>query len=187
MVSGSGSPGSPLVTSAHVTAWPYPCSVDTFGSTISVRTDGTLVGVPSFVTNFTATSINRNYAPTVIGAGAVTADTFDFNIQNPDTCRPCRYVIFREVIMKITLPGTGTTGPSSAGMTIAGSESWRGANAGTTTLVDQYSTIGKPLPGGTLAAGASTTFSLVVGVNNGTGGATYNRIETSLRVLYIAA
>jgi hypothetical protein len=186
-ITGDGSGGDPV--RANVGVWPYPCDVGTFGSTISCESEaGLLKGAPTGLATLVSTAFTRDYAATLFNTGTSTveADTFMVPLLNPDTCRPSRVIIMRDVKFRTTLPGTGTTGPSTAGYSMALEETVRTGNTGPTTLTNMKYQTSRMFNFGTLAAGAASSYTLSVGTLFGSGGATYNRIEVDIRVIYIS-
>lgn len=184
---GDGTIGNPVT--ANTGLWPYACTIAAGSSVITVDpSTGQLRGAPTSKADFVSTSFTRDYAATLFNTGTSTveADTFTVPLLNPDTCRPSRVIIWREVKFRTTLPGTGTTGPSTAGYSMALDETVRTGNTGPTTLTNMKYQTAKSFNFGTLSAGAASSYTLSVGTLFGTGGATYNRIEVDIRVLYIS-
>lgn len=184
---GDGTIGNPVTPDVGV--WPYPCDVASFGSIVAVEpVSGELRGAPTGRADMVSTAFTRDYAATLFNTGTTTveADTFMVPLLNPDTCRPSRVIIMRDVKFRTTLPGTGTTGPSTAGYSMALEETVRTGNTGPTTLTNMKYQTSRAFNFGTLSAGAASSYTLSVGTLFGSGGATYNRIEVDIRVLYIS-
>lgn len=185
-LSGDGSGGSPLAVKTGT--WPYPCAVGTFGSVIACDGAGVLRGAPVGIADMVSTGFTRDYAATLFNTGTSTveADTFMVPLLNPDTCRTSRVLIMRDVKFRTTLPGTGTTGPSTAGYSMALEETVRTGNTGPTTLTNMKYQTSRMFNFGTLGPGAASSYTLSVGTLFGSGGATYNRIEVDIRVMYFS-
>lgn len=184
---GDGTIGNPVT--ADTGLWPYSCTIAAGSSAVAVHpVTGELRGAPTGIADMVSTSFTRDYAATAFNTGTSTveADTFNVSLLNPDNCRPCRVIISREVKFRTTLPGTGTTGPSTAGYSMALDETVRTGNTGPTTLTNMKYQTAKMFNFGTLSAGAGSSYTLSVGTLFGSGGATYNRIEVDIRVIYIS-
>lgn len=184
---GDGSGGNPV--RANVSPWPYPTAPVTGAQGVFVHpVSGLLVSPPPQQVDMVTTTFARNYANLAVNAGGapVTADTFVTLLSNPDLNRSAAVLIWREVDMRFTLPGTASTGPSSAGVTVAADETARFFNNGSTTLASLGTQTSKTFESTTLGPGAGGSHILAVGTQSGTGGATYSRIEVAVHVLYIS-
>lgn len=185
-VTGSGTAGSPLI--ANTNAWPYACAIGTNGGTVACDpATGKLYSTPLGLADFKSTTITRTYASLAVPASgsSVTLDTFDFSFTNDDPCRNARVVIWRNVEVNFDLPGTGTTGPSRAAFAIDGNACYRISNTGATTATSTTTEVSRAIGMGTFGPGAVVNYSLDVGGLDGSGGATYTRIEATARALFI--
>lgn len=180
-VLGNGSVGSPV--RANVSAWPYAGAIGTYGQGVFVDGAGLLKSPPMQVVDFVTTSADRTYADLAVNttASPVTADTFVTPLANPDPNRSCAVIIVREVKVRFTLPAS-----SSASISIDGVDSGRQWNMGGSSIAGAGVTMTRMFKSNDLPPGGTSSYNLVVGTLNGTGSSTYSRIETSVRVLYIA-
>lgn len=179
---GNGSGPNPV--RANVASWPYVTAPVTGAEGVFVDpVGGQLKSPPIQVMDFVSTAINRNYAnlPVNTTSSVVTADTFTINLLNPDPNRSCIVVIEREVKMAFGLPVN-----SQASFSIDGVDVGRQWNFGGTAVSAGGLTVTRMFKSANLGPGAASTYNLVVGTLNGTGSSTYSRIETNVRVLYLA-
>ena len=183
---GNGSGPSPV--RANVASWPYVTAPVTGAQGVFVNpVGGQLVSPPIQVIDFVSSNIVRNYAnlPVAAGTTPVLADTFTVNLLNPDPNRTCVVIIEREVRMTYGLPGTGTTGPSQAGMTIDGALTQIIYNNGATAMGVPSIQATRMFKSADLGPGAASTYGLQVGTRNGAGGSTYSAISVDIRVMYL--
>jgi hypothetical protein len=183
---GDGSGGNPV--RANVASWPYVTAPGTGAQGVFVDTiTGQLLSPPIQVVDFVSTNFARNYAnlPVAAGTTPVLADTFTVNLLNPDPNRSCVVIIEREVRMTYALPGTGTTGPSQAGMTIDGALTQIIYNNGATAMAVPSIQATRMFKSANLGPGGASTYGLQVGTRNGAGSSTYSAISVDIRVLYI--
>lgn len=179
-LSGNGSGSSPV--KANTQAWPYPCSVDTFGGVIACDSQGRLRGEPRGNITFTSYSDSRDYNDIPVPAAQNTVlDTFTVNITNPDTCRPAKVFTEREIDVWMVLPagaagGTGQASDEMFYMRNTGSGSIVGVHAQGTKFVPESFTLGP---------GATAPISLSATGGRGSGGAYYYSIVFLLRAMIV--
>lgn len=180
-ITGDGSVGDPVA--ANVGAWPYPCSLDTFGGVVACDSTGVLRSEPRGMVSFTSFTEARTYADLAVPAGFdQPGDTFATNVTNPDTCRPALVLVEREADVDFVLPaGAGAAYGHST------DEVYFTRNTGTTTINDAHVQTTKVFAlGALLGPGASVPVTFDVTLGRGTAGATYNRIQVFIRALLIS-
>lgn len=180
-LTGDGSLATPLAVA--VGAWPYPCDLEDFGGVVACDANGVLRSEPRGRVQFTSFTEERNYANVVVPAGFdQPGDSFATNIVNNDTCRPALVYVEREADVDFNLPaGAG------AAYGHATDEVYYTRNTGTTTILDAHTQTTKVFAlAALLAPGAPLPLTFDVTVGRGSGGATYNRIQISIRVLLIS-
>jgi hypothetical protein len=102
--------------------------------------------------------------------------THVLSITNPDPCRAAFLQIEAEVDADINLP-TG----AGAGFGISTDETWYSRNTGTAAVLDTHAQATKVLSPGTVAAGATINYTVSIRMGRGSGGATYNRVQSFIR------
>lgn len=184
-LSGDGTSGNPI--RANVSAWPYPTAPTTGAQGIFVNGSDVLVSPPVQIWDMTQQIFNRTYANLPVAAGAVpvTADSFTTTLTNPDPNRTCLAIVWREVDVRFTMPGTGTGGPSSAGYSFASDDPFKLDNQAAATMANIGTQTVKFFRFGTIPPAGSTSYTLDVGTLNGAGGATYSRIKVTIRAIYL--
>lgn len=177
-LTGDGSGSAPVT--ANTGEWPYPCDVDTSAGGVYCDTTGVLRGAPPVRTAFFGQSFSRSYT----GGAAVSAsdplpdvETVSVTVTNPDPCRPCRVLVARMADVDFTLPPG-----ARAAFGINGDNVGEYHNSGTGTMSAIHNQAVRLGNGGTLEPGASTTYSTIVQVGRGQGGATYTRIQADIQV-----
>lgn len=180
-LTGTGATGSPLAVNTG--AWPYPCSIDTFGGVVACDTTGRLRSEPRGMATFFTYTEARDYANLTVPAGFdQPGDSFATNTANPDTCRPALVVVEREADVDFILPAT-----AGAAYGHATDEVYYIRNTGTTTINDAHTQTTKVFALGAMAApGAAIPLTFDVTLGRGSGGATYNRIQVFIRALMIS-
>ncbi|MGV2914531.1 hypothetical protein [Streptomyces alfalfae] len=179
-LTGDGSAGAPLEVATA--AWPYACAPEDNGTAVVCDADGVLRGEPRSSVYWDQFSESRDYANLTVPAGFdVVADTFTFEVTNPDPCRPVMVVVEREADVDFDLP---VGGGAAAGQDTDETSYLR--NTGTTAMVDQHVQSTKLFRHtAALAPGATATINFPVTIGRGVGGATYNRIQVFIRALMI--
>jgi hypothetical protein len=180
-LTGDGSVGAPLA--AAVGAWPYPCDIDTSAGVVVCDGAGNLRSEPRGQVSFTSFTEERTYANLAVPAGFdQPGDSFATNIVNPDPCRSALVYVEREADVDFILPaGAG------AAYGHATDEVFFTRNTGTTTITDLHTQTTKVFAlAAPLGPGAALPVTFDVTLGRGSGGATYNRIQVSIRVLLIS-
>ncbi|MFM9590692.1 hypothetical protein ACKI16_29320 [Streptomyces scabiei] len=178
---GAGTALDPLV--ANVGAWPYPCSVNTFGGVVACDASGVLRSEPRGMVSFTSFQEVRNYADLAVPAGFdQPGDSFSTMITNPDTCRSAFVLVEREADVDFNLPaGAGAAYGHGT------DEMYYTRNNGATTILDAHVHTTKVFGlAALLGPGASTNLTFDVTLGRGSAGATYNRIQVFIRAMMIS-
>jgi hypothetical protein len=179
-LTGNGSGSAPVT--ANTGAWPYPCSVDTFGGVVACDSQGRLRSEPRGKVSFASYFDERDYADIPVPASQnALIGSFSVNITNPDTCRPALVLTEREVDVYLVLPaGAG------AGTGQAGDEMFYLRNTGSSSMVGVHSQSTKLFNEAALGPGATMPITLEATAGRGSGGAYYYRANFILRALIIS-
>lgn len=173
-LTGDGSPATPLA--AAVGTWTYPCALDANAGHVYCDSTGQLRGEPRPLAAFTQDQQVLDVADVLVPAPRDTeVATHSLTIPNPDSCRPAFVVLEAEADADFNLPPA-----SGAALGITTDEMSYVANNGSTTLLDVH-TQGTKVINLTIPAGGSLTFNLSIRMGRGSGGATYNRVQSFLR------
>lgn len=177
---GDGTGSAPLAVA--VGTWPYPCSPDTAGGVIVCGADGVLRGEPRGQINWAQHTETRTYADLAVPSDFTVVDTFSLAITNPDQCRPAMVLIEREVDVDFVLPpGAGAAYSHDT------DQMYYTRNTGTSTITDAHVQTTKVYQQmAALAPGAGALIQLPVGLDRGSSGATYNRIQVFIRAIMIS-
>lgn len=183
-LSGGGSATSPL--SAAVSAWPYPCDLDTQAGGVYCDSTGVLRSEPRPVYDYVQSSLNEVFpdnpaVPATANSDGTTVALRTLDITNPDPCREAVVLIEVEVDVDFVLPPGGR-----AAYYIARDEMYRAQNTGGSTMFDVHTQTTKVTGNRTIPPGGTITFSLDIGMGWGAGGATYNRIQSFIRAMIFA-
>ncbi|MEU0947620.1 hypothetical protein ABZ379_33710 [Streptomyces canus] len=174
-LTGDGSTAAPLT--AAVTAWPYPCDVDANAGGVYCDSSGQLRSEPRGQVTFQQDQQVLNVADLTVPAPQDTEiATHTITVANPDACRPAFVMMEGEVDADFNLPaGAG------AALGIATDEMSYLRNSGSSAILDTHVQGTKVVNGGTIAPGGTLTFTLSIRMGKGSGGATYNRVQSYLR------
>ena len=179
-LTGDGAAASPLA--ANTQAWPYPCPVDDNGGGVYCDSTGALRSEPRGVTQFTQQHIGTDFNNVAVPTATdVVVLTRNFAVDNPDPCRPAFVIVEQELDVDFNLPaGAGAAAGQGT------DEMEYIANRGSTTATDVHVQTTKVfnLAGG-IPAGGTANIVFEVTLGRGTNGATYNRIQTFIRVFVI--
>jgi hypothetical protein len=178
-LTGDGSAGAPLT--AMVGTWPYPCDVDANAGGVYCDSSGQLRSEPRGQITHQQDQQVLDFADVAVPAAQDTeVATHTMTVNNPDACRPAFLLMEGEVDADFNLPaGAG------AALGIATDETWYLRNSGTTAILDTHAQATKVVAGGTIPAGGSLNFTLSIRMGRGSGGATYNRVQSFLRAFVI--
>jgi len=178
-LTGDGSTGTPLAVAVGV--WPYPCDVDDAAAGVYCDSSGVLRGEPPVRSRFQQNSLGRSFpaAPLVPQPEEVVA-TLDLPIVNPDPCRTAMVILFQEVDADLNLPPN-----SEGGVGIDTDDMVHLANTGNSTISREHVQVNK-LTNLTLAPGETRLHTMDINMSRGAGGATYTRIQATLRAWVIS-
>lgn len=181
-LTGTGAPASPV--RANTQTWPYTCDPLTQGGVVSCDPSGVLVGEPRSRSQAFSTSLDTPYnnaVPTTLTQSNL-IQTISLSATNPDPCRAATVIQLQEMGFALTLPPGGR-----AEYGFLNNNMVNHTNRGTTNETDFYVQVAKAVPLGTIAPGATQTFSFGMYLGQGTAGATYTQGRAILRVLMITA
>jgi hypothetical protein len=172
---GDGSASSPV--RANVAAWPFTCPIGANGGAVYCdAATGRLRTDPPFRARYREASINDAFTARTVPAAETTVDTVSINLTNPDPCREAFVLVHRTVDVDFNLPADG--GQAASG--VAGDDLNYMKNTGTTSMTawhGQHSVMHQV----TIPAGGTVAIPLNVTVGRGAGGATYSRIQATVR------
>ncbi|WP_405961295.1 hypothetical protein OG235_37175 [Streptomyces sp. NBC_00024] len=171
-LTGDGSAASPLA--AVVAAWPYPCDADANAGRVYCDSSGQLRSEPRGMVTIQQDQQTLNVADLAVPAPQDTeVATHQHTVTNPDPCRPAFVISETEVDADFNLPaGAG------AAIGIGTDEMSYLRNSGSTAILDTHIQGTKVLSGGTIPPGGSVTFTVSIRMGRGSGGATYNRVQS---------
>ena len=175
-LTGNGAAATPI--QVNVQPWPYPCDVTAAAGGAYCDANGELRTEPPNRAAFVQSSLGQSFPGNpLIPAGEPdqTIASLDLTITNPDTCRPALVILFQEADVDLNLPPG-----SEGGYGIDTDDMVHLANYGDTLITREHVQVDK-LINLTLAAGASTTYTMNVTANRGAGGAFYTRVQATLR------
>jgi hypothetical protein len=174
-LTGDGTAGAPLAVA--VQAWAYPCDVDANAGRVYCDSTGALRSEPRGRIVYQSDQQVLNVADLAVPAPQDTeVATHTLAITNPDPCREAWLQIEAEVDADINLPaGAG------AGFGISTDETWYSRNTGTSAALDTHAQATKVLSPGTVAPGATLNYTVSIRMGRGSGGATYNRVQSFIR------
>ncbi|MFI9418091.1 hypothetical protein [Streptomyces werraensis] len=173
-LTGDGTAGAPLA--AAVGAWGYPCDLDASAGQVYCDSTGQLRGEPRSLATFVQDQQILNPANlTVPAAQDTVVASHTLVIANPDLCRAAFVMVEGEADADFNLPPN-----SGAALGITTDEMSYVANNGPTTLLDVH-TQGTKVVHTTIPPGGSINFTITITMGRGSGGATYNRIQSYLR------
>lgn len=179
-LTGDGSGSAPV--ELNTGAWPYPCPPEDAGGVIVCDANGQLRGEPRGQINYVQAQETRTYADLAVPNSLTVVDTFSLPITNEDQCRPAVVLVEREVDVDFVLPaGAGASyGHDTDQMAYT-------RNTGSSTITDWHVQTTKVYQAmAALAPGAAAVVQLPVTMDRGSGGATYNRIQTFIRAILIS-
>ena len=181
-LTGNGAAATPLA--AAVGTWAFPCDVTANAGNVYCDAEGVLRSEPRGQANFYSFSETRTYADLTVPAGQDQPGAhFEFDVTNPDTCRPALAVLEREADVDFVLPANGGGAAYGHGT----DEMYYVENSGNSVINDAHAHTTKVFALGTpLDPGETRTLTFDVTLGRGKGGATYNRIQAFIRCLLIS-
>lgn len=178
-IAGNGSSGNPLrVITAN---WPFLCDESAGSDIYCDPTTEQLRGRPVPQAAFTTELVDQTFPNTLVPAAPTTVLTPSRTIFNPSSCLPAIVFVEVEVDVDFDIPPGG-----AAAYTIGTDVMYRMVNTGTTTMNTIHTQTTKVVPFGTIPAGGSAPYSFDVMVQEGAGGATYDRVQVFMRAFAFA-
>ncbi|WP_406501608.1 hypothetical protein OHA04_27740 [Streptomyces sp. NBC_01590] len=178
-LTGDGSTGSPVT--AATMAWPHPCDVDAKSGGVYCDSAGVLRSEPRTMASNATAEGSQAYPATLVPAGSdVVVLTKTLDMRNPDSCRPALAYVNLSIDVDFNLPAN-----SSAVAGIADDDMQAFVNRGSSTATGVHTQVGKIFRR-SIPAGGTLTEELPITMGRGTGGATYTRIQWSIRALIIS-
>lgn len=175
-LTGDGSAADPVT--AVTGTWEYEgCDVDTAGGQVYCDSTGALRTDPRSTALYVQDQVNQQLADTEVPPDlpAILVETRTLDIVNPDPCREAFVICEVEADVDFVLPpGSG------AAYGMATDEMHYVANTGTTTVEDSHVQTTKVYHR-TIPPGETLVEPLDIILGRGTGGATYNRVQTFMR------
>lgn len=172
---GNGAMANPVTPA--VSAWPWPCSIDTHAGGVYCDSNGNLRSeLPprlTYVETSTTTMFNNAPVPTPTTGQVVHTDNLD--MINPDPCRDALVLYEAEVDVDWDLP---VGGAAAAG--ISTDEMQYFINRGSVQINDVHWQMTK-VQKRSIPAGGTLTEPINVTMSRGSAGASYNRIQTQQR------
>lgn len=173
-LTGNGTVASPLAVA--VAEWPFSCDLEDNAGEVYCGDDGVLRSPPPPRATFVQSQVNQAYPSLAVPAGFDNViETRQLNIVNPDPCRPAFVICEVEVDVDFDLPAN-----SGAAYGITTDEMAFFANRGATAANDVHTQTTKVF-NRMIAAGGALLEPLDITMGRGSGGATYNRIQTFMR------
>ncbi|MFC8466016.1 hypothetical protein [Streptomyces sp. NPDC057250] len=170
-LAGDGSGGAPL--NVPVAGWPFPCDVDIEAGDLYCDANGRLRTAPPGGFDRVVQQTQTNYPDLLVPNPVNTqVEMQSISITNPSTCRPAFVLIEQEVEVSVDLP-VGATAEWGIG-TDAMVYVYNNGNSAQNNVHSQHTKVVSTIipPGGVQAAPMRVT------MGRGTGGATYNRVQT---------
>lgn len=173
-LTGDGSSAEPLA--AAVAAWPYACDVDTYAGRTYCDSSGEIRSEPLPRAEYQGTASNLSYPATPVPTTPEEEiEVRPFTITNPDACRPAFVILEQELDVDFDLPPGG-----GAMAAIADDDMYYDANTGLSTIRKAHVQVCKVL-NRTIPPGGSLSLPFSVRMGRGSGGATFDRIQTAQR------
>ncbi|GAA3172895.1 hypothetical protein [Nonomuraea salmonea] len=178
-LTGNGSAATPVA--ASVSDWPYTCEVDEQAGLVYVDSAGKLRSEPRGKIQYFTASQQETYENVAVPADETLIVTRTVSVTNPDPCRDALAITMTELDVDFNLPAG-----AAASQYMYGEEMARFVNNGSSIIRDAHVQTTKVLANTTIPAGATQDIGLTVSLGRGSGGATYNRIQTHVRAVLIA-
>lgn len=178
-INGDGSGAAPLELATG--EWPFDCPVDDQGAGVYCGTDGTLRSEPVPKAKFLMNTLGLSYAERIpIPEELTPIASLDIDLVNPDPCRPALVILFQEADVDMNFPVGG-----EGGVAIDTDRMLHIGNRGTGGMVRQHVQVSK-LINVDLAPGETRTQTMTIEMDRGMNGATYSRIQGTLRAWVIS-
>ncbi|MFI1703071.1 hypothetical protein [Streptomyces griseoruber] len=173
---GDGSGSAPV--EANVADWPFSCGISANGGGVYCDpSTGWLKTDPPFRARYREVGINDAFTARTVPSAETTVDTISVSLANPDPCRAAFVIVHRTVDVDFNLPANG--GAAASG--INGDDLNYMRNSGSSAISawhGQHSVMHNI----TIPAGGNQAIPLNITVGRGAGGATYARIQATIRI-----
>jgi hypothetical protein len=173
---GDGSGSAPL--RVNVGTWPFACAITANGGDVYCdSSNGRLKTDPPFRARYREVAVNDVFSSNnAVPATEATIDTISVTMTNPDPCRDAFVIAWRQVDVEFQLPANG--GAAASG--INGDEVNYLKNSGSQAIPSWHSqhSVQHNL---VIPAGGTQTISLAVTADRGAAGATYTRVQATIR------
>lgn len=176
-LAGDGTAAAPLEVATA--AWPYACDPAAEGGVVTCDASGVLRGEPP--SQFWADSVqaNNSFAPVAAPGAFTTVATASLDYTNPSPCKEALALIELEVDVDFNLPAG-----AQAAYRFGGDTMWDHENRGSGTQFAEHTQTTK-VAHVIVPPGTTQTFSTDIQVQ-GSGGATYQRIQYTVRAWVFA-
>jgi hypothetical protein len=172
---GDGSGSDPV--RANTADWPFTCDITANGGGVYCDSDtGQLKTDPPFRARYREASLGDSFTARTVPANETVVDTISVNLTNPDPCRDAFVIVHRTVDVDFNLPANG--GQAMSG--INGDDLNYMKNTGSTSMTawhGQHSVRHNSV----IPAGGTQTINLDITLGRGGGGATYTRLQATIR------
>ncbi|MCM1964824.1 hypothetical protein [Streptomyces sp. G1] len=175
---GDGSAGSPLsITSG---AWPYPCDVTTSGTPVYCDANGQIRTTPPHTATQNVQQTQTAYPDVLVpNPDDTQIEIQQIAVVNPDPCREAFVIIEQEMEISMDMPinSTGASGIGTDDMMFR----FNNGNSPQVSVHSQHTKVVATIIG----AGVATVTQMRVTAGRGTGGATYERVQTFLQAFIL--
>ncbi|MBT3161529.1 hypothetical protein HTV80_00170 [Streptomyces sp. Vc74B-19] len=178
-ITGDGSGSAPLELATG--EWPFDCPVDDAGAGVYCGTDGTLRSEPLPKAGFYASDLALSHPERPLIPEELTqVASLDIELTNPDPCREALVILFQEADVDMNFPING-----EGGVAIDTDSMLHIGNRGNGGMVRQHVQVSK-LINVVLAPGETRTQTMTIEMARGSNGASYSRIQGTLRAWVIS-
>lgn len=178
-LTGDGSASNPV--RAKTSTWPFACSLDTNGEHVYCDSSGVLRTMPRGQVTTQGFNRTTNYNNLPVPANATTIRTETMTVTNPSACLTAYVIYATEVDAAFNLPANG----GGAALSYSTDEVQYIKNSGSQAINSTHIQYSRSYLGSVIPPGGSTTQSVSAVLGRGGGGATYNRIQITLRAIII--
>ncbi|MFF4292075.1 hypothetical protein ACFY0N_00290 [Streptomyces vinaceus] len=178
-IDGDGSAGSPLAITAG--AWPYPCNVTTSGTPVYCDANGQIRTTPPHTATQNVQQTQTAYPNVLVPNPDDTQIEVDMlAFVNPDPCRPAFVIIEQEMEVSCDMPigSTWASGIGTDDMVFR----FNNGNSPQVSVHSQHTKVVATIVG----PGVATVTQMRVTMGRGTGGATYERVQTFLQTFILS-
>ncbi|MER6984484.1 hypothetical protein ABT317_47950, partial [Streptomyces carpinensis] len=185
-LTGDGSAGAPLA--ASVAAWDFPCDIDANGGSVYCDSTGRLRTLPRGQVTTVGTNPTTAFPDVRVPTGTTLAvvHTENQTVTNPSACLPAYVIYEAEIDADVDLPApTSGANGGAAAIGFSTDEIEYVENSGTQLVNDTHFQLSRTYWGGVLPPGGTATQTVAVTMGRGAGGATYDRIQVTMRAFLI--